>query len=586
MTSAPVRSKYEKTAQRAGKVADVLLELAEITADKTLRLSKLLPALAGLTRKLIDHKLVAVLLKEERADYLQVAFASGHGERRFKNRRVRLGCGISGTAAARRKTIISNDVSKSALYTRVVDDIRSEMAVPLLARRRLVGVIDFASTELNAFGKYEKGVLQLIASRIALAVDDARLHRETVLQAARLRTLLSTSQEFSTILDLEELISQISKLTRQLIRYDAFSIFLLEQGQDVLRHYLSVRFDKRVHLDNVPLSMGIVGAAARSRSPVLVPDTGKDRRYLATIPGIRSEVAVPLVLRDRLLGVLDLESERLGFFTRDHVWTLSLLAPQLAAAIENARLYERVRRDEVRLEIDLSVARQLQQSLLAPSAVLTGLDVAARNEPAISVSGDFYDFFSSAENHMGALVGDVSGKGVAAAIYGAMALGILRQLVCAVHTPAGLLEATNQALCVRKVESRYVAGACVQWRPKEQSFVLASSGAPRPILLRGGQVQQLDVEGLPLGLIAGAKYEEHIVQVTSGDAMIMVSDGIIEATNASEDEYGYERLVQAIVANRDASAVNLVQAIFDDVRSHTVGGEFQDDRTAVVLKVA
>lgn len=579
-------SESPKTVQHAVKAADVLLELAEITADKTLSFGKLLPALAGLTQKLIDYELFAVLLKEEGADYLQVSFASGHGERHLKNRRVRIGHGISGTAAARRKTIISNDVSKSPLYIKAVDDIRSEMAVPLLARRRLIGVIDFESTQPNAFGKYEKAVLHLIASRIALAIENARLHRKTALEAVRLRTLLSASQEFSTILELEALANRIFTLTRQLIRYDAFSIFLLEAGEDLLRHYLSVRYDERMHIENVPLSKGIVGAAARSRSPVLVRDTSKDPRYLATIPGIRSEVAVPLVLRDRVIGVLDLESERLGFFTRDHVWTLSLLAPQLAAAVENARLYERLRRHEARLDSDLRAARQLQQSLLAPPSAIPGLEVAAGNEPAISVSGDVYDFFNSAADRVGTFVGDVSGHGAAAALYGAMAIGLLRQLACSARSPAELLQAINQALCARKVDSRYVTAACVEWRPEEQSFHVASSGAPRPILLRDERVEYMELEGLPLGLMAAARYEEQALRVARGDVLVLASDGILDAASSSEEEYGYERLAQTVLASRGASAPDLVQAIFDDVRRHAAGGEIQDDRTAVVLKVA
>ena len=574
-----------KTVQRAVKAADVLIDLAEIATDKTLSLAKLLPALADLTRKFINYELLAVLLKEDGSDYLRVAFASGHGKQRLKNRSVRIGCGISGRAAARRTTIISNDVSKNAFYIKVVDDVRSEMAVPLLARRRLIGVIDFESTQPNAFGKYEEAVLHLIASRIAAAIENARLHRKTATEAERLRTLLSASQEFSTILELEPLVNRIFTLTRQLIRYDAFSIFLLETGADLLKHYLSVRYDERMHIENVPLSGGIVGAAARSRSPVLVRDTSKDPRYLATIPGIRSEVAIPLVLRDRVIGVLDLESEHLEFFTRDHVWTLSLLAPQLAAAIENARLYERLRRHEARLDSDLRAARQLQQSLLAAPATLPGLEVAARNEPAISVSGDFYDLFNSAGNRVDVFVGDVSGHGAAAALYGAMATGLLRQMVSSTRTPAELLEAVNQALCARKVDSRYVAAVCVQWRPEEHSFVVAASGVPRPILLRNEGVEYVNVEGLPLGLIAGTRYEECTLRVTPGDILVLASDGILDAMNAADEEYGYDRLAQAALANRSLTAAGVVEGIFVDVHHHAAGGEIEDDRTAVVLKV-
>lgn len=222
-----------------------------------------------------------------------------------------------------------------------------------------------------------------------------------------------------------------------------------------------------------------------------------------------------------MIGVLDLESECLGFFTRHHLSTLSLLAPQLAAAIENARLYEGLRRHEARLDTDLQAARQLQQSLLAPPSALPGLKVAAGNEPAISVSGDVYDFFHSVCGGVGAFLGDVSGHGAAAALYGAMAIGLFRQLASSACSPEQLLEATNQALCARKIDSRYIAAVCVQWLSEEQSFMIASSGAPRPILFRDQTVEYLDLEGLPLGLFAAAHYEQRLLQVMRGDILVL-----------------------------------------------------------------
>jgi len=578
-----------KTTKRTSKVNTpaIVLELAEVATNNTLRLDKLLRALADLVGKIIDCELLAVLLKEHGTNYLRVIFATGHGERRLKNRSVRVGRGVTGLAAASRKTVVVNDVDKSTRYIKAVQDVRSEMAIPLMAQRRLIGVLDFESTAANAFGEHERRVLQLIANRIALALDNARLHRGAVLEASRLRTLLEASQEFSTILELDELINRISILTRQLIRYDAFSVFFLNPGKDVLQHHVSLRFDNRNHIQNVPLSGGIVGAAARRRCPVLVRDVAKDHRYVSTIPGIRSEVAVPLMVKDRIVGVLDLESEREGFFTRDDISTLSLLAPQLAAAIENARLYEGLRRHEARLENDLESARQLQQSLLAHPMAIPGLQVAACNEPAISVSGDVYEFFDLPGHGAGVFLGDVSGHGTAAALYGAMAIGLFRQMAPSRSSPAALLEGTNHALCTRRIGSRYIASLCVQWLPEQQSLVIASAGGPPPMLSRGGNVERLHVEGLPLGLIPGTTYDERIIRVGIDDILVLASDGILEATTTESDEqYGYERLGQVILANRSRPASDIVRAIFEDVSRYTSGGEIQDDRTAVVLKIA
>src|ERR1041385_8443760 len=155
---------------------------------------------------------------------------------------------------------------------------------------------------------------------------------------------------------------------RDLISYDSFSILLVDAEARALRHLFSIRYDQRVDIDNVPLGKGITGAAAGSREVVRVHDTSKDPRYIASHPDVRSEVAVPLVVQDKVIGVMDLESERIGHFTDEHSRTLSLLAPSVAIAVENARLYQDIGERERRMQEDLRAAFELQTVLLPPEA--------------------------------------------------------------------------------------------------------------------------------------------------------------------------------------------------------------------------
>src|SRR6202008_2385391 len=162
-----------------------------------------------------------------------------------------------------------------------------------------------------------------------------------------------------------------------------------------------------------------------SREPIRVHDTATDPRYIASHPGIRSEVAVPLVVHDRVIGIMDVESERIGFFTDDQVRTLSLLAPQIASSVENARLYEELAERERRMDQDLKAARKLQHVLQPREAPeLPGLEVAMRARPAREISGDVYDFFAHGDDYAVIAFGDVSGKGAAAALYGALISGL------------------------------------------------------------------------------------------------------------------------------------------------------------------
>jgi len=444
--------------------------------------------------------------------------------------------------------------------------------------------------------------VELIAARTAMAIDNARLYRRVVKQNRTLRTLAAIAQEFSSILDVDPLLRKLAEQLRQLINYDALSILLLEPAEAMLKDYLSIRYDQRVRLDNIPLGQGIVGAAAESRQPVLVPDTGKDPRYIACSAGIRSEVAVPLLAGSRVIGVLDLESEHLHFFTEDHVRTLSLLAPQVATAIENARLYQRVAQNEARLEADLEAARQLQQHLLpAGFPQVEGLEIAARCEPARQIGGDLYDFITFSDRRPGIVVGDVSGKGAAAALYASLVTGQLRLLAPEHPSPASLMQALNRTLldiksaCLTSLpregrvshgqaELSYLTLICARWHADSQTLVVANAGMPLPILLSRGKAAEQNVVGIPLGLLGDTQYEEVSLPLQSGDAVVFSSDGIIDNRDHAGEDYGRDRLARLIERHGRRPAGELLQRIFHDVEKHAAGRRAFDDQTAVVVK--
>jgi sigma-B regulation protein RsbU (phosphoserine phosphatase) len=407
-----------------------------------------------------------------------------------------------------------------------------------------------------------------------------------VRQNRTLRTLAQISQEFSHILQLKELLSKIASLVRNLIPYDALSIFLMERDAAILKHYFGVRYDERVRAASMPLGKGIVGTAALTQQPVLVRDTSKDERYVAALEGIRSEVAIPLMLQDQVVGVLDLESEQFASFTKDHVQTLSLLAPQLASAIENARLYEEVAHHKERLEIDLTAARELQK-LLLPAAlpVWEGIEIAACNQAATEISGDLYDFFPFSGNHVGFLIGDVSGKGAAAALYAALVSGILRNQAQTEQTPADLMVRVNEALLRRKVEALYLTALYAQWYPQTRRLVLCSAGQPQPVLCRAGRAQILPLAGYPLGMFELSDYENVEQPMQPGDIFVAVSDGITDAGYPSKRPYGEERLMRLIEANCSLSAPRLLKAICDDIGAYTEGLPQEDDRTVIVARI-
>jgi sigma-B regulation protein RsbU (phosphoserine phosphatase) len=318
----------------------------------------------------------------------------------------------------------------------------------------------------------------------------------------------------------------------------------------------------------------------------VVPDVTKDPRYIQLNPETRSEVVVPLIYRERVIGVIDLESPHLNYFHDDQIRILSTLAPQIAIAIENARLYERVARSEARLERDLRHAQEIQMHLMpgiAPN--LPGLEVALHFQPARELGGDLYDFFAYGKDRHVIAVGDVSGKGAPAALYGAMASGTLRSLAPQKLAPPEMLNRLNQILLERKIEGHFITLTYAVWEPRVKSLRLANAGMPLPLLARDGQCRPIRAEGVPLGLLAQVEYQEVAVTLQSGDLLAVFSDGIIEAANPKQEEFGNRRLENFLRQHAHRTPRELVDKLFEDVRAFEAGRPPRDDQTIVLVRV-
>ena len=571
--------------QERAELLDFLLDVADATSE-SLDLDRILTNIASYVKEVIPYDVFAILLYTEREKGLRIRYSIGHREEVVRNLIVKLDEGLTGAAASTRQPILIGDVRSDPRYLNSIDAIRTELAVPMTARGKLVGVIDVQSTRTNAYKEQDRSLLQLIASRAAVSIDNARLYRRVERQNRTLRTLAHLSQEFSSILALDELLLKIAKTIHGLINFDAFSVLLVDAERKVLRHRFSERYDERVVLDNVPIGKGITGAAAESREPVRVVDTLVDPRYIASHPDIRSEVAVPLIVQDRVVGVIDLESERVGFFTEDHVRLLGLLAPQIASSVENARLYEELASREQRMEQDLKAARKLQSVLLPrTSPEIEGLDVAIRLRPAREISGDIYDIFQHGSEYAVFAFGDVSGKGAAAALYGALVSGLLRTLAYRRRGPGELLKVVNDVLLERRVDAQYVTLTILQWESSTCKFLMANAGAIPPMICRGGDIIKPRIEGVPAGLLEDREYQEITIQAQTNDVVLLYSDGIQDQFNAKEEEYGRTRLARVLKRTGELDVESIADAILKDFDEFTGDAPAFDDQTLIVIKV-
>jgi sigma-B regulation protein RsbU (phosphoserine phosphatase) len=426
-----------------------------------------------------------------------------------------------------------------------------------------------------------------------VALENARLFDRERQYSATLETLAEIGQEVASILDLDELLERIAVLARRLIDYRTFGILLLNEAAGELEMKLAIRYGDKLNLPKVKLGAGIVGYAALHKQPVLVPDVSVDPRYIQVVDDCRSELAIPLLVKDRCIGVFDVESPELDAFNKEHVEILTSLASQAAVAIENARLYEEIRSNEERIERELRFAQRVQAALL-PAALpkrLRGIDVAARFAPARELGGDLHDFLSPEPNSLVVAVGDVSGKGVPAALYSAFAGELVRSRTFRRRytpertTPAGVLASMNTILHERGLEEYYCTLTYASFDLKRRTVALANAALPYPIRCSGQVCEQIHLPGIPLGSFAGATYDEVSFDLAPGDTYVFCTDGVSEAFSPGGEEFGTERLISVIGAHRHESAAGIVAAIFAAVEAFRGDRAQGDDMTAVAVRI-
>jgi sigma-B regulation protein RsbU (phosphoserine phosphatase) len=414
-------------------------------------------------------------------------------------------------------------------------------------------------------------------------------------QAQTLALLYEVSRELTAILDREELLRRIAERVKKLVNYHVFTVMLWNDATQLLEGVFAMHYEDSIPARfRVPLHKGITGSAAGQRRAVRIGDVTLDPRYIGDCCGndpvpVRSELVVPLLHRDRLVGVLDLESTEPHAFTAEHERMLTTLSSYIAIALENSRLYQQARENEQRLLSDLDTAREIQRQLLPSGAKeIPGIDLAPGYAPARELGGDFYDFIPYGEGRLAFALGDVSGKGTAAALYGSLAIGILREH-SAEHRcpPAELLEMLNRRLYAPRLDTRFIAMVFASYDARTRTLALANAGSPYPLLVRDGVVEEIRIAGVPLGLFPETHYEEISIELRPGDWLLFASDGILESEDSAHEAFGAARLKALLAtASPDDSAEALAAQILAATDAHAGDAATpHDDRTLLVLRV-
>jgi len=571
---------------------EILLTLFDLGRQvaSVIELDELLQQIPDLIGRLIQFDAFAVYLLDERRGDLSIGYAVGYPDR--AGFRLQPTEGVVGRVVSTQQALVLGDVSMDPHYIEVVPGMASTIAVPLVYQAKPIGALNVLSRERDRYTERDVAILRQFAAQVATALVNARLFKQQRLDAEAFELLAEIGREVASVLDLPELLTRIGQLARRVIDYRTFGILLVNEETKELEMKVAVQYGEQVTVPTVPLGEGLVGYAALHREPVLVPDVSKDPRYIKIVEDVRSELVIPMLLKDRCIGVFDLESPELDRFTKRDVEILTLLASQAAVAIENARLYEEVSANEHRLERELQFAKRVQAALL-PSQLpkrLKGVDIAASFASARELGGDFHDFLLPDSNTLIVALGDVSGKGVPAALYSVFAGELVRgrtfrrRYLPERSSPAAVLMSINTILHERQLEEYYCTLCYALFDLKKKTVTLANSGVPYPVRASGDTCGQIELPGVPLGSFFGVTYDEVTLHLAMNDVFVFYSDGVSEAMNSRFEEFTAARLIDVVSRTREQTAREIVHAIVEAVAEHRAGHPPNDDTTVVVVK--
>lgn len=421
--------------------------------------------------------------------------------------------------------------------------------------------------------------------------------RELKNRVENLSSLIEVSIIISSTLDLEKLISLVMEKAQSVMNAEASSVMLINEETGMLEWEVALGAkSEEVKSSKIQLRLGegIAGTVAQSGEPLIVPDVSKDPRFFkksddATGFKTRSILAVPLKVQDRIIGVAEVINPLNGkSFTDEDLKLFSTFSRQVALAIENARMHRQMIEKE-KLEQQIASARIIQESFMPqafPTDAGNRFDVAARSIPAIHIGGDFYDFIEYDQNSLGLVIGDVSGKGVPAALYMARLVSDFRFYTQLNRDPSTTLTKINEVLVERGRRGMFVTLQYAAIDLSKGSVTIGSGGHLPPIWVRenGNSSETLELQGgVPLGIMEGMAFAQREFSLQSGDLLVFFTDGVVEAKNKTGEQFSMQRL-QTIARRSWPSSQDLVEEIVQSVAEFSKGAPQHDDITVMALK--
>jgi phosphoserine phosphatase RsbU/P len=463
-------------------------------------------------------------------------------------------------------------------------------AYPLMSKERVLGIIVNYTHEVvpdDLLGWWE-----VYAEVTSVAAQEALQAQESQKTITQLSLLFEATRLLNSTLDLAELLELILKIARTEVKADRGTVFMVDKEDRELWSIVASGLDHREI--RVPFGKGVAGRVAETGEIVNVDDAYKlpffdrsfDQKFKYTT---KSLMCLPIKHHDgQIVGVIQLlnKFEATKFSAEDEDFLMKL-SGHMAMALENARLHREIV-EKQRLEKEMALARGIQRSLLPESPpVVPGYEIAVMNEPCFEVGGDYYDFLHLGPQTMLLVIADVEGKGVSSALVMSNLQATLRALVMHLHSLEVLALSLNEMIYLDTKNQKYLSCFLGLVDTRRNGLHYINAGHVPPLLINSdsGEYRLLDKGGTVIGLFPKSEYERGSVDLTPGDILVCCTDGIYEAMDPNDDEYGTERLAKCVSANASKSAQSIVDAVLKEVNEFAKGGHHVDDKVLMIMKV-
>jgi len=457
--------------------------------------------------------------------------------------------------------------------------------IPIKGKSQTVALIFANKSTLEFLNNHEiSGKAERVLLRAGQILENTALYLDLIQRNLEIKKIFEVSEKLLTSLDIEEILEFLLDTLAQVVPYDAGVIFLFDPETKNLYKKVSKGYEGGIDL-TLKMGQGACGWVAETRRISLIKNVKYADHYYPIRPQTMSQVSIPLERQDELMGVLSLESDEVGYFTFHSIELLNLFANQAVVALHNAKQYE-ISITKKHLEHELVNAAKVQKVLLPQRPpVFKNLSISFSHIPSKLVSGDLFDLAPIDDNTLGLVVGDVSGKGAGAAIMMSLVLAGFRAYKKSRLAVCEVVARLNNLLEESVSDGRYATLFYALLSTKKKQITFSNAGHNPPYLFRSdGEIEELWDGGIVLGYLANQVYKQKTISFNKGDILLTYTDGITEALNLDNEEFGEKRLKSVVKNNINLSCLELRNKILEEVDNYTKSDLISDDRTMVIVK--